>query len=96
MALNKAHFIDRLRTSAEKDAAACNALLQQRKPDQAAALAVTNEFLSFDTAFGFYFACPTKMYEAWEYAYPGESVVIPQGRRSFFPEFTKKYQQNDL
>lgn len=95
MSLNKAHFIDRLRHSAEKDAAVCNALLKERKVEQAAALAVTNEFLSFNTAFGFYFACPTKMYEAWEYAYPGESVVIPQGR-SFFPEFTKKYQPNDV
>ena len=92
MSLNKAHFIDRLRTSAEKDAAACNALLKERKVEQAAALAATNEFLSFDQAFGFYFACPTKMFEAWECAYPNERVIAQQWRRSFLPEFTKNYQ----
>jgi hypothetical protein len=95
MSLNKAHFIDRLRTSAEKVAAACNALLKERKVEQAAALAATNEFLSFNTAFGFYFACPTKMYEAWEYAYPGESVVIPQGRRSFFPNLQQQLNEDE-
>lgn len=95
MSLNKAHFIDRLRTSAEKDAAVCNALLKERKVDQAAALAATNEFLSFDPAFGFYFACPTKMFEAWECAYPNEKVIIPQGRRSFFPNFQEQKSEDE-
>lgn len=95
MALNKAHFIDRLRTSAEKDAAVCNALLKERKVDQAAALAATNEFISFDTAFRFYYACPTKMFEAAECAYPGKKVIIPQGRRSFFPNFQEQKDENE-
>ena len=95
MSLNKAHFIDKLRTSAEKDAAACNALLKERKVEQAAALAAINEFLSFDQVFGFYFACPTKMFEAWECAYPGEKVIIPQGRRSFFPNFQEQKSEDE-
>ena len=95
MSLNKAHFIDRLRTSAEKDAAACNALLKERKVEQAAALAATNEFIDFNTDFRFYYACPTKMFQAWECAYPGESVVIPQGRRSFFPNFQEQKSEDE-
>lgn len=90
MSVNKAHFIDKLRISAEKDAAACNALLKDRKVEQAAALAATNEFIEFNTDFNFYYACPDKIHEAGECAYPGEVVIIPQGRRRFFPNLKEE------
>ena len=95
MSLNKAHFIDKLRTSAEKDAAVCNALLKERKVEQAAALAATNEFIDYNTDFRFYYACPSKMFQAAECAYPAERVIAQQGRRSFFPNFQQQINEDE-